>query len=267
MSLIHNEITIRVPPYVCDFPLKTPAGLLISPLGDMNTKASIKDSRFIKRVARVAVVAPFTAWVLCAQAEACSRSDIDYYLGKGFTHEQVAALCGSGSPPDNDRRRYEEEYDPPEREAEGRRQREEEVAFMKNAIGAWDIELTPIKLEYTRKFCISAGKTPEVEGRTRLCPDVRYRIYFKGLDVGNYERKYFFLGRREIEVSGKIKRKLLHDLREYPSDLKRQLLAAYKNAGRDGGTFVPVRRDVPIHRVVDILRKYARFATAERGAG
>ena len=204
--------------------------------------------------------------LFCTQVQAmCSRSDIEYYLDKGFTRAQVTALCGNDNA--SSRQRNKEAYsDPAEYEAsdaEKRRQEEEEIYFIKSAIGAWDIELTPQKLEYTRKFCIAAGKTPEVEGRTRVCPNVRYRIYFKGLEVGGYERKYFFLGRREVEVMGKVRRKLLHDLREYPSDLRRELLTAYKNSLRKDATFIPVRRDVPIHRVIDILRKYTRNANGD----
>lgn len=202
-----------------------------------------------------------------AQA-ACSRSDVDYYLDKGFTREQVTALCGEGeSSPRRGEDRYDAFDDPVERrsrEAEERRRADEEIFFIKSALAAKDIELTPRKLEYTRRFCISAGKTPEVEGRTRVCPDVRYRVYFQGLEVGDYERKYYFLGRREIEVTGKVQRKMLHDLQEYPSDIRRQLLAAYKHSTRKGATFIPVRRDVPIHRVTEILRGYAGRAGGER---
>ena len=227
------------------------------------------NSRFTTRATmRAAAVLPFAAWFLCAQAQAaCSRSDVDYYLDKGFTHEQVAALCGGPSGSDRPGGGRYEAYDPPERqerEAERRRRDEEETAFIKQSLAAWDVELTPERITYTRKFCISAGKTPEVEGRTRLCPDVRYRVYFRGLEVGGYERKYFFLGRREVEVTGTVKRKMLHDLGEYPSDIRRQLRATYRHAIRSGATFIPVRRDAPIHRVVDILRKYARAATARR---
>ncbi len=203
------------------------------------------------------------ALLLCAQAQAeCSRSDVEYYLDKGFTHEQVTALCGDNEPR-RDETRYEAYDDPVERhtrETKERLQREEEVVFIKTALSAWDIEVTPDKLEYTRKFCLKAGKTPEVEGRTRVCPDVRYRIYFKGLKVGGYERKYLLLGQREVEVMGKVKRKMLHDLREYPSEMRRELLAAYKHRSRQGATFIPVRRDMPIHRVVEVLREYARRA-------
>ena len=212
------------------------------------------------------VTVSLVAWLACIPAQAaCSRSDVDYYLDKGFTREQISALCGEGeSPSRRDRDRYGAYDDPVERQArevEKRRRKDEEIFFIKSAIAAQDIELTPRKLEYTRKFCLAVGDTPEVEGRTRVCPDVRYRIYFKNLEVGGYERKYYFLGRREIEITGRVQRKLMHDFREYPSDIRQKLLAAYKHATRKGATFIPVRKDVPIYRVTEILREYARRAT------
>ncbi len=206
------------------------------------------------------------AWLVCTPAQAaCSRSDVDYYLDKGFTREQITALCNDGEPsPPRGGNRHDAYDDPVEREVretEKRRRKDEKIFFIKSALAAWDIELTPRKLEYTRKFCIAAGKTPEVEGRVRICPNVRYRIYFKNLEVGGYERKYYFLGRREVEVTGKVQRKMMHDFQEYPSDIRRQLIAAYKHATRKGATFIPVRKDVPIYRVTEILREYAQRAT------
>ena len=200
-----------------------------------------------------------------AHAE-CSRSDVDYYLDKGFTQAQVTALCGGGETSPRRDRGYEAYDDPVDRqarEAEERRRGEENIYFIKSALAATDIEITPQKLEYTRKFCIVGGNAYDVEARTRLCPNVRYRVYFKGLEIGEQERKYLIVGRREIEVIGEIKHKMLHDLREYPRELRRQLLNAYKNATRAGATFIPVRKDVPIHRVVEILRQYIRAAADE----
>lgn len=208
----------------------------------------------------------FTASLIPVQAQAaCSRSDVDYYLDKGFTREQVAALCGDDQPPPRRNGGGHDAYDDSaEREArgtEGRRHRDEEIFFIKSALAAQGVKLTPRRLEYTRKLCLSAGKSPNVDGRTKVCPDVRYRIYFKNLNVGDAARKYHFFGQREIKVTGKIRHKMMHDFREYPSYTRRQLLAAYKRATREGATFVPIRQDVPVYRAIEILRKYAHRAT------
>ncbi|MGU9978215.1 MAG: hypothetical protein ACNYNY_06045, partial [Candidatus Oxydemutatoraceae bacterium WSBS_2016_MAG_OTU14] len=135
-----------------------------------------------------------------AMAE-CSRADVDYYLSKGFTQTQVTALCGGAS----DDRQY-QSRDEKETEKQNRRtqieQSREDVILVKTAIAAWDIELTPEKLAYTRKICVSVGQSKEVTGRTKACPDVRFEVFFKGLEMFPFRRKYFVVGQREIEVKG-----------------------------------------------------------------
>lgn len=191
---------------------------------------------------------------------ACSRDDVDYYLSKGFSREQVTAICEGSGGSGRQENTYQPYRNPQEeyaRQEEQRRGKEEERTFMQKALKVWDVELTREKLEYTRRFCLSAGKAAEVNARTKVCPDVRYSVFFKGLKVGDYGRKYFFLGSREIQVSGTVERNMLHDLSEYPSEIRRELLASYEHASRQGGTAIPVLRDAPINRVIDILRKYA----------
>lgn len=224
-------------------------------------------------------------WLICTSAQAaCSRGDVDYYLDKGFTPEQVAALCGDDRPdnrPDVRRsERRDEAHDaPPPRPAakprragkdaderaprataSERRRMGEDAYFMVSALAAWDVKLTRSGLEYTRKLCFTAGQTREVEGRTKICPDVRHRIHFKGLQVGDYKRKYYFVGQREIEVTGKIQRKMTYDFRRFPSRVRRQLIKEYKQIAKNDTTLIPIRNDVPIARVSQLLRDYARRA-------
>ena len=192
-----------------------------------------------------------------AHAE-CSRSDINYYLSKGFTHEQITALCGSAkSESRRDYQAYEDRSEAEERTRSKTRKKEDDILTLRTSINAWDIDITPTRLAYTRKFCIAAGQTAEVEGRTRICPEVRYHIYFKNLKIVGQKRKYFFIGQREIQVIGKVKRKLLHDLKNYPEDLRQQLLNSYKSRVNKKGTFIPIRRDTPITQVASILQEYA----------
>ena len=166
-------------------------------------------------------------------------------------------MCSAGSSAQPEYRPYESRNEAEEQRISEAKEREEDVLTMKTSIKGWDIDLTAERLAYTRKFCIAAGKTKEVEGRIRICPEVSYQVFFKGLKIGGHERKYFVVGQREIEVIGQVKRKLLHDLKEYPSDLRRELLASYKSRTSKAGTVIPIRQDVPLSRVMDILREYS----------
>ena len=193
-------------------------------------------------------------------AAQCSRSDINYYLSKGFSQEQIAEIC-SGTPAKPRYESSDKHEEKIQRQRENERRYEDDRFFLRSAINGWDIILNADILEYTRKFCISVGKTPEVEARTRVCPDVRYRIHFDGLEIRNAERKYDLIGQREVNVTGKVGKKLLHDFKEYPSDLEQQLIHKYKTTIRKGGTYIPVRKDTSLNRVVTILREYAGRAT------
>ena len=203
-----------------------------------------------------------------AQAE-CSRSDVEYFLKKGFSREQVVAICEAAKPKQfgefteqdqGDYEAYNKELETRMRIERRLQKEEDDISLLKTAIAGEDIKITRDWLDFKRPFCIAGGNNPEVEARIKVCPLVLYRIYFEGLRVKEYERKYLIFGAREIEVEGNIKRKLLNDLKEYPPGLRAELLNAYKASVRKGGTLIPIRKDYPINQVQEILRSYARSA-------
>ena len=201
-----------------------------------------------------------------AQAE-CSRNDVEYFLKKGFSREQVAAICEIakpkryGSPTEQDG----EDYDAHNRDLEARprieqrlQKEDDDILLLKTAIAGEDIRITPNWLDFKNPVCISVGNSPNIENRVKVCPQVLHRVYFKGLRVKEYRRKYLLFGTQEIEVEGTIKRKLLHDFKEYPINVRTQLLNTYKANVKKGSAFIPVRKDYPINRVPEVLRSYAR---------
>ena len=210
----------------------------------------------------------FLFYMSSVQAE-CSRNDVEYFLKKGFSRDQVVAICEVAKPkqPGEPEAQDDGEYDAYSKELEARmrierklQREEDDVALLKAAIAGEDIKVTSNWLDFKSPFCIAAGNNPDVEARVKVCPLVLYRIYFKDLQVKDYERKYLVFGTREIEVEGKIKRKLLHDFKGYPPGMRMQLLDAYKANVRRGGTYIPIRKDYPIGRVQEVLRSYASRA-------
>ena len=205
-------------------------------------------------------------------AAACERSDVEYYLSKGFSQAQIAALCGQAggasgdaSPSGQASSGYRGYSEQSMRQAEltRERRREEEAAyFLQNALAGWDARITPRWLEYTRRICVATGITPDITSRIKVCPEVRYQIHFKGLEVLDYDREYVIFGSRQLEVKGDVRRKLMHDFKEYPKDVQRKLLAVYKSKVQSGATYIPIRRDIPMLRVISVLREYARKQAA-----
>ena len=204
-----------------------------------------------------------------AEAE-CSRNDVEYFLKKGFSREQVVAICEVAKPKQlgETSEQSDEDYEAYDKKLESRlrierklQKEEDDTLLLKAAIAGEDIKITSDWLDFKSPFCIAAGNNPDVEARVRVCPQVLYRIYFKGLRVKEYERKYLVFGTREIEVEGTVKRKLLHDFKGYPAGIRAQLLDAYKAKVREDGTFIPVRKDYPVSRVQEVLRSYALRAS------
>lgn len=229
--------------------------------------------RAIRRFALKLKATKVTFILVCAAAScaatgvasACARTDVDYYLEKGYTREQVAAICGDAPAPDGVRKRDYDAYDDAReeelRDDVHRRERDGNTAFLQSAVSAWDVAVTPRHLTYTRKLCLGAGRGPEVTARIKICPEVRYRVYFAGLKVHAQPRESAVPGTREIEVTGKVKRKLLHDFDEYPPATRRQLLGSYRARTREGGTAIPIRKDYPMQRAYQTLRAYANRAS------
>ena len=75
----------------------------------------------------------------------CSKEDINYYLEKGFTTEQVTALCSGGdsmtSIKDDAYKSYSEEYADEQDEEYVRKMRIERQVFFKSSLGATNVQI------------------------------------------------------------------------------------------------------------------------------
>lgn len=222
--------------------------------------------------------AVFVSVVLCSLlvpvgwvAAECTRSDVQYFLNKGFSHEQIVALCGQAKQPvdankNSGYQAYNEELEARLRLEKRLQQEEDDVFLLKAGIAGENIKLSDDWIDYQRPLCLTAGNSYDVESRLKVCPNVRFRVYFKGLDIKGYSRKYLAFGAREIEVVGTVKRKLLHDFKEYDHETRRLLFASYKALTRPDGTSIPVRKDYSVSQIQEILRGYvarANQASAE----
>lgn len=204
---------------------------------------------------------------LCGTAQAkCSRADADYYLKKGLTRNQVAAICKKASATESSGDSHYKAYDA----ASNRMRREEttdhnrqQLALLKAAIRGRDVELTAKWLGYTNKLCITTV-TYDAATRTKICPKVKYRIYFRNLKIKKAEKAFFSFGQQNVDVKGKVKRKLLHNFEQYPSATRRQLLRVYKAKVRKGRTLIPIRKGYSPDQVSVALRHLVRQASAQK---
>ena len=131
---------------------------------------------------------------------ACSRDDVDYYLSKGFSTDQITTLCDTAS-----------QSKTPEQQAKSYNNTE---LFLREAIKGRNVVLTNHSLAYTLKVCINYGEEDLYGFAPKACPNVRFEITLKGLEAKEPVKKLFF-SPEEIEVKGTITRDVIDGLEDH----------------------------------------------------
>ena len=192
----------------------------------------------------------------------CSRDDIQFYLDKGFTTEQVTLLCSKPAGEEKKKyRAYTDEYvDRQDHEYQARMRVEREAA-LRNAIEATDIRLERGYLYYVRSQCVSEGVEKDRAFGLKSCPNIRYRIKLAGLKVDEKEyKKRFLFGQKMVRVEGEIKRQEMPGaFADIPDEYWRNVLR--KRLEKGDSTKVPLRDGVDFHFARGALRDIAAFET------
>ena len=130
----------------------------------------------------------------------------------------------------------------------------ENEQFLKTAIKGKDIGLDEDVLFYTLRECIEYGEEDLFGFTPKACPDVRYVISLKGLEVLGDGRKYGFWGSKEVRVRSKISFEILGNLKDTkPED--RELIGEKLDQGDKTG--IPIRSDIDLDRVQQVLLQLA----------
>ena len=192
----------------------------------------------------------------------CSRDDIQFYLDKGFTTEQVTLLC---SKPASERKKkyhaYTEEYVDRQDQEYQARMRVEREAALRNSIEAIDIRLERGYLYYVRPQCVSEGVEKDRAFGLKSCPNIRYRIKLAGLKVDEKEhKKRFLFGQKMIRVTGQIRRQEMPGaFADIPDEYWRNVLR--KRLEKGNKTKIPLRDGVDFHFARGALKDMAEFET------
>ena len=219
---------------------------------------------------------PLLSCLLCVAAQAqaeCAREDVQFYLDKGFTQEQVTKLCAPAAaaparPAAKRYRAYADEYVDREDTEYTARLRIEREVFLRNSIEATDIRVNDGHLHYTRENCVSEGVEKDRAFGLKACPEVQFRIRLAELEIDAEEHKRRFLfGLPLIRVTGRIERRALPGGFDHiPNEYNRKLLRAKLERGPT--TKIPLRRGVDFHFARTALQDIVDFETrrAERRA-
>ena len=177
---------------------------------------------------------------------ACSRDDITFYLDKGFTAEQITAMCSEPSAPAAAKQNNGQQSAPP--------LADENVLFLSRAIKGHKIKQSTDSLQYTlKKFCIEYGEQDIFGFAPKVCPDVIFTISLKELVVLDTDLEYGFYGAQQIQVkSSAIKREIIGELKDKTPDERELILDAFEKGNE---TTIPVRDDYSMQRVKQVLQE------------
>ncbi|MCW8922579.1 MAG: hypothetical protein OQK69_02955 [Gammaproteobacteria bacterium] len=197
---------------------------------------------------------PLTTYTNISLAE-CARDDVEFYLNKGFTPEQITSLCKfSADKPatETEEAPQKTSYSAPDAAPVTSANKDEQ--FLKDAINGRNISLSDNSLQYTLKTCYAYAEEDQYGFAPKACPTVKYTIALRDLEVTRSGRKYIFFGASEIEVKGTIAREITGGLKDYKPEEQKQI---HKHLESGNETIIPIRDDISPKSVEQTLHRLA----------
>ncbi len=198
----------------------------------------------------------------------CSKEDIDYYLEKKFTKEQITAMCSEDIISSRDfeskvYKSFSEEYADEEDEEYIRRMRIERQAFLKSAINAQKIQIRKTILSYQTEKCgrNAIKKSGEAEGSNiEGCSTVKTEIDLANIEVSNkkYREKILF-GTKQIYITGNIKHRIVGGLDHLSSFEKKMLEPMILKKLKQGEARIPIRSGLDFDYAVENFTDLVNF--------
>ena len=179
-----------------------------------------------------------------APVGACERADVEYYLERGFTHEQVVRLCSeqplerSNAQPatspvdDRDNGSSATTHMPtqqggtPAAAGLSANVALDDQIYFKTVIEADKVDLASETLAYTRKGCIKYGEEDLNGFQETACVTVQTTLELAGLRVIRAQKGIPLVAERELVVEGKIQREIL-DLHRLKRSKQKAFLSEY----------------------------------------
>ena len=181
----------------------------------------------------------------------CNKEDIDYYLEKGFTTEQVSGMCSEEIISSKDLtsdvyKTFSDEYADEQDEEYLKRMRIERQVFLKSAIGAQKVKVKGTILSYESEICgrnaikkSGASDGSNIEG----CSVIITFINLSDIEVSNrLRREKILFGTKEIFVTGDVKYRIIGGLEHLSSFEKNILEPMLLKKLKNGEAKIPIRK-------------------------
>ena len=196
----------------------------------------------------------------------CSREDIQFYLGKGFTQEQITQLCSAAGNGEAvpDYKPYQQQViiyrdggEEPEIKDGLTKEEREAVSTLKTGGEISALRVTPETVSYSAKSCITSVNSPSAEDRYRDCIEVDFVVQRKDLLVKASGKRLLFFGNHYVLLEGVIDAKPKRSFDDYPIEIRRSLKRNFEWKENGKKTSFPVSGDYSVTRIVNAFRTLA----------
>lgn len=184
----------------------------------------------------------------------CNRDDVEFYLSKGFSTDQITTLCDSTKINKNNSDRTTSDSPIKQTQASESPDIENKQLFLREAIKGRNVLLTDNTLTYTLRVCITYGEEDMFGFAAKACPDIRFSVNLAGLNVQQPEKKSLF-SPDSIEIEGRITRSIIDGLEKFKPE-EQKLISSLIETGNT--TRIPVRDDISIDKLYRVLEELTR---------
>tara|TARA_B110000438_G_scaffold296329_1_gene340847 strand:+ start:293 stop:1198 length:906 start_codon:yes stop_codon:yes gene_type:complete len=197
---------------------------------------------------------------------ACEKSDINYYLEKGFTPEQITALCSDKIESKSKVDIYEafsDEYASETDEEYVRKMRIERQVFFKSALGAQNIKIQRDKLSFQTYECARDGLAkPGSDFNKEGCATVLNIVNLANVEVSEKEfKEKVVFGNRSILVRGDVKSRIvggMEGLSKYDAGvLNKKILA--RLGQHKGEVLIPLKTGLNFSYALETFKEIVSF--------
>ena len=199
----------------------------------------------------------------------CSPQTVEFYLEKGFNQAQITKLCTatSDTPP-----AYQPYQKPVVIYQEGQMgdhstEQRRAIAELRGSIDGRSVEVTDTHINYIRRVCIRAGKSPERDQRVKKCIDVAFSVARDGLRIAESGATFLLFGQQIVEVSSNniVRKHVTADpWQKFPPDMRYLLQRKYQAREKGNATTIPLRKSASTGQVVNALRTIAAATESKK---
>ncbi len=192
----------------------------------------------------------------------CSKDDIEFYLEKGFTQEQITQLCATSTSETSapDYKPYQQQVviyrdgGSPEVKDGFNQEQREAIKTLKKGTNIYNLNVTQDNIKFTRRVCLITGNGRDIDYRYKDCPIVNFTIARENLKVHSAGKKFAIFGQGTVTLIGNVKPELKGSFDDYPVEFREGLKRQFEWKESKDSTDIPVKGDFSITAVANAFR-------------